>query len=61
MLSGGAIITGIQSLASGISGLVDDTLEYRKIMGTLEVSSQKAGYTAEQTAQTYNQLYGVIG
>ena len=30
-------------------------------MGTLEVSSQKAGYSAEQTQQTYTQLYGVLG
>lgn len=60
-LSGGAVIGGIQALASGISNIVDETEEYRKIMGTLEVSSQRAGYTAEQTAQTYNQLYGVLG
>lgn len=58
---GGAIAGGIQSLVSGISGLVDETTEYRKIMGTLEVSSQRAGYSAEQTATSYKQLYGVIG
>lgn len=58
---GGAVAGGIQSLISGISGLVDQTTEYRKIMGTLEVSSQKAGYSAEQTATSYRQLYGVIG
>lgn len=60
-LSGGAVIGGIQALASGISNIVNETEEYRKIMGTLEVSSKRAGYTAEQTAQTYNQLYGVLG
>lgn len=59
---GGNILSGaIQSLASGILNLVDASTEYRKIMGTLETSSEKAGYTAEQTAETYNQLYGVIG
>lgn len=58
---GGAVAGGIQSLISGISGLVDQTTDYRKIMGTLEVSSQKAGYSAEQTATSYRQLYGVIG
>lgn len=30
-------------------------------MGTLEVSSEAAGYTAEQTAQTYERLYSVLG
>lgn len=59
--AGGAIAGGIQSLISGISSLVDQTTEYRKIMGTLEVSSQKAGYSADQTATSYRQLYGVIG
>lgn len=59
--AGGAVAGAIQSLISGITGLVDQTKEYQKIMGTLEVSSQKAGYTADQTAASYQQLYGVIG
>ena len=59
--AGGAIAGGIQSLFDSISGLVDQTTEYRKIMGTLETSSQKAGYSADQTASSYRQLYGVIG
>lgn len=29
-------------------------------MGSLEVSSQNAGYTAEQTAESYRTLYGVL-
>lgn len=58
---GGLIAGGIQAIVNGISSLVDSTNEYRKIMGTLEVSSQKAGYTAAETAQTYKQLYGVLG
>lgn len=58
---GGTLSGMVQSLASSISGLVESTTEYRKIMGTLEVSSERAGYTAEQTTQTYQQLYGVIG
>lgn len=59
--AGGAVAGAIQSLISGITGLVNQTKEYQKIMGTLEVSSQKAGYTADQTAASYQQLYGVIG
>lgn len=59
--AGGVIAGAIQSLVSGIVSLVESTKEYSKIMGTLEVSSQKAGYSAEQTQQTYTQLYGVLG
>lgn len=59
--AGGVISGAVQSLASGIVSLVENTKEYSKIMGTLEVSSQKAGYSAEQTEQTYTQLYGVLG
>lgn len=59
--AGGVIAGAVQSLVSGIVSLVESTKEYNKIMGTLEVSSQKAGYSAEQTQQTYTQLYGVLG
>lgn len=57
----GAIVEGVKSLISSMVGLVDETMEYRRIMGTLEVSSQAAGYTAEQTSQTYERLYAVLG
>lgn len=52
---------GIQSVVSGIADLVESTSEYRRIMASLEVSSEKAGYTAEQTAQSYQQFYSVLG
>lgn len=58
---GGLLSGAVQSLASGVASLVDETTEYRKVMGTLDTSSQKAGYSAEQTAETYRQLYGVLG
>lgn len=58
---GGAISGLVQSAVSGIKSLVEETAEYQKIMGVLEVSSQKAGYTAEQTGQSYRQLYAIIG
>ena len=59
--AGGAISGAVQSLISGITGLIEETTEYRKIMASLEVSSEKAGYSAEQTAESYRQLYGVLG
>lgn len=60
-LSAGAIIGAIQGIASSISNLVSETQEYRRIMASLEISSQNAGYSAEQTANTYRTLYGVLG
>lgn len=58
---GGAVSGAIQSLIGGISSLVDETMEYRKIMGTLSTSSQRAGYTAQETAQSFDQLFSIIG
>lgn len=57
----GAIVNGIKELATSMMDLVTETQEYRTIMGSLEISSQNAGYTAEQTSETYKQLYGVLG
>lgn len=58
-------LSGISTAAAGIVGAaaatVPATEEYRKIMGSLEISSEKAGYSAEQTTQSYKTLYGVLG
>lgn len=61
MFSADLLSDGIQSVVGGIADLVESTAEYRRIMASLEVSSQKAGYTAEQTAQSYQQFYSVLG
>lgn len=61
MLKAGAIVEGVSSLVDSMSQLAEETKEYQKIMGSLEVSSEKAGYTAGETADTYRQLYGVLG
>lgn len=57
----GAVSGLVQSAISGIQNLVNETMEYNKIMGTLEIASQQAGYSAEQTAQSYSQLYAILG
>ena len=58
-------LSGISTAAAGVIGAVAATVpateEYRKIMGSLEISSEKAGYSAEQTTQSYKTLYGVLG
>lgn len=61
LLTGGVIVAGAKAVGDAIIGVVEDTAEYRKIMGTLEVSSQKAGYSAEETAEAYKHLNGVLG
>lgn len=61
MLAGGAVVGGIKAIGDAILGVVEDTAEYRKIMGTLEISSERAGYTAQQTADIYRELQGVLG
>ena len=58
-------LSGISTAAAGVIGAaaatVPATEEYRKIMGSLAVSSEEAGYSAEQTAESYRTLYGVLG
>lgn len=60
-LTADVIIEGVKSIADAIGGLSEETAEYRKIMASLETSSQDAGYTAEETAQSYEKLFGVLG
>lgn len=58
---GGAAVAGVSAIAKSILEVVDATEEYRKVMGSLEASSQAAGYTAEETAEVYNRLFSVMG
>lgn len=61
MLAGGAVVGGIKAVGDAIMSVVEDTAEYRKIMGTLEISSERAGYSAQQTADIYRTLQSVLG
>lgn len=60
LLVGGALGVGVKGIAEGLIAVVDATEEYRRVAGQLEVSSQAAGYSTEQTAEAYNRLYGVL-
>lgn len=57
----GGVSTAAAGLVGAVAATVPATEEYRKIMGSLEVSSEKAGYSAEQTTESYKTLYGVLG
>lgn len=60
-LKAGAIVEGAKGIISSFKDLAEESKEHNKIMGSLEVSSQKAGYTSAQTEEAYKKLYGVLG
>lgn len=60
VLSAELVVSGIESIASKVSEITEETKEYDRIMASLEVSSQKAGYSAEDTAASYEKLYGIL-
>lgn len=51
----------ISAAGDAMTGMVEESKEYISIMGQLEASSQRLGYSAEQTNQIYTQLYGILG
>ena len=60
-LKADVLVEGIKGIVSGIKDLNEETKEYRKIMGTLETSSEAAGYSAEETSEAFSQLYRALG
>lgn len=60
VFSATAMVEGIKGVASALGEVTQETAEYRRIMASLEVSSQNAGYSAEETATSYRTLYGVL-
>lgn len=61
VLTAGGIIEGVEAFVGAVGDIVDSAAEYNRIMGTLETSSQQAGYTADETSETYRQLYRALG
>lgn len=60
-LKANAVTEGAKAMVSAVKDIAEETKEYSKIMGTLETSSEKAGYTAEETKKTFRTLYQVLG
>lgn len=58
---GGAVSGAVQSMADSLGNLIEETKEYRMIMASLEESSQKAGYSTQQTEQVYRTFQGALG
>ena len=61
ILGAGALIEGTKAIVGAFGDIIESTKEYRKIMASLETSSQAAGYTTAQTTETFRRLYGVLG
>lgn len=59
--SADAIADFASGMIDNMKGIVEESKEYIKIMGSLETSSKNLNYTTEETTQTYNLLYGVLG
>lgn len=55
------VVSGLEGIVSSVSEITEAAKEYDRIMASLEVSSQKSGYSAEDTAKSYQKLYGVLG
>lgn len=60
VLKANMISDAASNIVGSLKDVAEETKEYRKIMGSLEVSSEAAGYTAEQTSEAYRRLYGVL-
>lgn len=61
ILKAEVVVEGAKGLLGYIKDLSEETQEYKKIMGSLDISSEAAGYTADQTRESYELLYGVLG
>lgn len=59
-LKANAVTEGAKAIVSGLKDVAEESKEYMKIMASLDTSSEKAGYSAEETAANYRQLYGVL-
>lgn len=60
-LMGGALTVGAKEVYNWMADVVDESEEYRKATGTMEVASQSLGYSAEQAYEIYGRLHGVMG
>lgn len=60
-LKADALVEGAKGIVSSLKDIAEESKEQMKIMGSLEVSSQNAGYSAEETSQSYRTLFGVLG
>lgn len=58
---GSGIVEGIEAIISSLGNMVEESKETIKIMSSLGVSSKLSGYSINETKESYEQLYGVLG
>lgn len=51
----------LEGLADSLISATEESKEFMKISGQLEVSSANLGYTTKQTQETFQELYGILG
>lgn len=61
IIAGNVFAEAISSLVSGMKDLHEQSIEYRTVMASLETSSERAGYSAKETQESYEKLIGVLG
>lgn len=61
IIGGNIIVDGVKEIVGAIDELHEASMEYRRIMSSLELSSKQAGYSTAETAESYDKLVGVLG
>lgn len=56
-----SLVGGIKDAIGSLIGLASETREYRTLMGQLDTAFTNAGFSAETAADTYKDLYAVLG
>lgn len=61
LLAGAVTVGAVKELAEGLLEIEESTREYRRSASMLEATSKSLGYSANQTAQAYEYLMGIMG
>lgn len=60
VVGGNIVADALGAMIEGMGSVVEESKEYRRIMASLETSSERAGYTTEETAEAFETLVGVL-
>ena len=60
VVGGNIVADALGAMIEGMGSVVEESKEYRRIMASLETSSERAGYTTEETSEAFETLVGVL-
>lgn len=60
VVGGNIVADALGAMIDGMGSVVEESKEYRRIMASLETSSERAGYTTEETSEAFETLVGVL-